>query len=91
MWPARDKYAARVAVDSGDAGSPGEEARRKGAGCFTETEKQELGDDLLLEEWCRRVRALLAADPTLNIASINRSFDMSANWAGRRLHRYPPR
>ncbi|MHA7653827.1 hypothetical protein ACX9NE_28810 [Mycobacterium sp. ML4] len=58
---------------------------------LTEAEKQQLGDDLSLEEWCRRVRALLAADPSLNIASINRSFDMSANWAHRRLQRYPAR
>lgn len=64
-------------------------AARRGR-MLTEAEKQELGDDLLLEEWCRRVRALLAADPTLSIGSINRSFDMSANWAHRRLHRYPP-
>lgn len=58
---------------------------------LTDAEKREPGDDLSLEEWCRRVRALLAADPTLSVASINRSYDMSANWAHRRLHRYPPR
>ncbi len=57
---------------------------------LAEEEKQGLGDDLPLEEWCRRVRALLAEDPTLSVALINRSFDMSANWAHRRLHRYRP-
>ncbi|MCV7006759.1 MucR family transcriptional regulator [Mycobacterium gordonae] len=56
---------------------------------LTEAEKQELGGDLPITEWCRRVRGLLAGDPTLSVASISRSFDMSASWAYRRLHRYP--
>lgn len=56
---------------------------------LTKAEKRELGGDLPIAEWCRRVRALLAEDPTLSVASISRSFEMSANWAYRRLHRYP--
>lgn len=56
---------------------------------LTEAEKRELGDDLPLEEWCRRVRLLLAADSALSVASISRSFGMSEGWAYRRLQRYP--
>lgn len=56
---------------------------------LTDEEKRKLGDDLPLEEWCRRVRLLLAADSALSVASISRSFGMSEGWAYRRLQRYP--
>ena len=56
---------------------------------LTDREKHELGDELSVEEWCRRVRAMLAADASLTVGSINRSFNMSQNWAYRRLQRYP--
>ncbi|POX94944.1 hypothetical protein C3473_11215 [Mycobacterium kansasii] len=56
---------------------------------LTEAEKNLLGDSLPLAEWCRRVRALLADDPTLTVASISRAFDMTPSWAYQRLYRYP--
>lgn len=57
---------------------------------LADTEMVELGDDLPLQEWCDRVRAMLAADPTLTQMSIARSFGRSDAWVHQRLRRYPP-
>lgn len=57
---------------------------------LTDAEMAELGDDLPLQEWCDRVRAMLAADPTLTQMSIARSFDRGQAWTYTRLRRYPP-
>lgn len=73
--------AARAARLEGIAGRRG---RR-----LTTTEMRYLGDDLAPDEWCRRVRMLLAGDATVSIPSIARSFNMSESWAYRRLRRHP--
>lgn len=56
---------------------------------LTEEEMHHLGDDLPMDEWCRRARALLAADPSVSKASISRSFGRSDPWVNQRLRRYP--
>lgn len=56
---------------------------------LTEDEMQQLGDDLPLDEWCRRVRVMLAADPTITAQGISRSFDRTPSWVHQRLRRYP--
>jgi phage tail protein X len=65
------------------------EARR--GRLLTASEMDDLGDDVPLQEWCDRVRTLLAADETVTRSSIGRSFGRSTQWATQRLRRYPPR
>lgn len=57
---------------------------------LTAEEMARLGDDLPMQEWCDRVRTVLAADPTLTQSSISRSFDRTPSWAQLRLRRHPP-
>ena len=54
---------------------------------LTEDEMRELGDDLPMQQWCDRVRALLASDPSVTMASIGRSFDRTPAWVPLRLRR----
>lgn len=54
----------------------------------TDAERDHLGDDLPMGEWCRRARAILR-DPTISKASMGISLGWSAGTVQQRLRRYP--
>lgn len=60
---------------------------RRGRG-VTEEERAMLGDDLPMDEWCRRAREILQ-DPTISVTSMSLSLGWSAATVQQRLRRYP--
>lgn len=60
---------------------------RRGRG-VTEEERAMLGDDLPMDEWCRRAREILK-DPTISVTSMSLSLGWSAATVQQRLRRYP--
>lgn len=54
----------------------------------TDKERAWLGDDVPLEEWCRRARVILQ-DPSISQTSMSLSLGFSAATVHQRLRRYP--
>ncbi|WP_336794134.1 helicase associated domain-containing protein [Gordonia malaquae] len=69
--------------------SPEDLAARRGRR-LTQAEMSQLGDDVPVQQWCDRVRALLDRDDSVSAVSISESFGRSSTWAAARLRRYPP-
>lgn len=60
---------------------------RRGRG-LTGSEREWLGDDLDMTEWCRRARVILQ-DPAISQTSMSRSLGLSDEAVNQRLRRYP--
>lgn len=92
--PARASEASRRVVSTPSEWSPAARASRRAYGrsragrALTAGEAAWLGDDVSMEVWCRRARALLE-DPAVSARSIGDAVGVTAGAVQARLRRYP--